>query len=56
MHSATDFLLRQFYIVLFVAVALEQIGLPIPSGPVLLAAGALAGSHRLNLGPALALA
>jgi len=56
MHSAMDFLLRHGYIVLFVAVALEQIGLPIPSGPVLLAAGALAGSHRLNLGPALALA
>lgn len=56
MHSAMDFLLRHGYIVIFVAVFIEQIGLPIPSGPVLLAAGALAGFHRLNLAPALALA
>jgi membrane protein DedA with SNARE-associated domain/rhodanese-related sulfurtransferase len=56
MHSAMDFLLRHGYVVIFVAVFIEQIGLPIPSGPVLLAAGALAGFHRLNLAPALALA
>jgi len=56
MHSAMDFLLRHGYSVIFVAVFIEQIGLPIPSGPVLLAAGALAGFHRLNLGLALALA
>lgn len=37
MQSAMDFLLRHGYIVIFVAVSLEQIGLPIPSGPVLLA-------------------
>ena len=49
MHSATDFLLRHGSIVVFVAVFMEQIGLPIPSGPVLLAAGALAGFQRLNL-------
>jgi membrane protein DedA with SNARE-associated domain/rhodanese-related sulfurtransferase len=51
-----DFLLRHGYVVIFVAVFIEQIGVPIPSGPVLLAAGALAGFHRLNLAPALALA
>jgi membrane protein DedA with SNARE-associated domain len=51
-----DFLLRHDYIVIFVAVFIEQIGLPIPSGPVLLAAGALAGFQRLYLAPALALA
>ncbi len=56
MHSAMDFLLRHGYIVIFVAVFIEQIGLPIPSGPVLLAAGALAGFHRLNLAPVLVLA
>jgi membrane protein DedA with SNARE-associated domain/rhodanese-related sulfurtransferase len=56
MHSAMDFLLRHGYIVIFVAVFVEQIGLPIPSGPVLLAAGALAGYHRLYLAPALAIA
>jgi membrane protein DedA with SNARE-associated domain/rhodanese-related sulfurtransferase len=56
MHSAMDFLLRHGYVVIFVAVFIEQIGLPIPSGPVLLAAGALAGFQRLNLAPVLALA
>jgi membrane protein DedA with SNARE-associated domain/rhodanese-related sulfurtransferase len=50
-----DFLLRHGYIVIFVAVFIEQIGVPIPSGPVLLAAGALAGLHRLNLVPVLVL-
>jgi membrane protein DedA with SNARE-associated domain/rhodanese-related sulfurtransferase len=48
--------LRHGYIVIFVAVFIEQIGLPIPSGPVLLAAGGLVGFHRLSVGPALALA
>jgi membrane protein DedA with SNARE-associated domain/rhodanese-related sulfurtransferase len=56
MHSAMDFLVRHGYIVIFIAVFIEQIGLPIPSGPVLLAAGALAGFHRLLLLPVLALA
>jgi membrane protein DedA with SNARE-associated domain/rhodanese-related sulfurtransferase len=56
MHSAMDFLLRHGYVIIFVAVFIEQIGLPIPSGPVLLAAGALVGFHRLNLAPTLALA
>lgn len=55
MHSAMDFLLRHGYIVIFVAVFIEQIGVPIPSGPVLLAAGALARLHRLNLVPVLVL-
>ena len=54
MHNAMDFLLRHGYSAIFVAVFIEQIGLPIPSGPVLLAAGALAGSGRLNVAPALA--
>lgn len=56
MHSAMDFLLRHGYVVIFVAVFIEQVGLPIPSGPVLLAAGALVGFQRLNLAPVLALA
>ena len=49
MHSAMDFLLQHGYSVILVAVFIEQIGLPIPSGPVLLAAGALVGFQRLNL-------
>ena len=39
--------------VLFTAVAAEQIGVPIPAGPVLIAAGALAGLHRMSLPAAL---
>jgi membrane protein DedA with SNARE-associated domain/rhodanese-related sulfurtransferase len=56
MHSAMEFLLKHGHIVIFVAVFIEQIGLPIPSGPVLLAAGALAGLGRFNLLAVLALA
>jgi membrane protein DedA with SNARE-associated domain len=48
MHSTLDFLLRHGYVVLLAWVFGEQIGLPVPSLPLLLAAGALAGTHRLN--------
>jgi membrane protein DedA with SNARE-associated domain len=34
----------------------EQLGLPLPATPILLAAGALAGSGQMNLGVAIALA
>lgn len=53
MHTATEFLLRHGYFVLTVWVFAEQVGLPIPSIPILLAAGALAGVGRMN--PATAL-
>jgi membrane protein DedA with SNARE-associated domain/rhodanese-related sulfurtransferase len=56
MHSAMDFLIRHGYIVIFVAVFVEEIGLPIPSDPVVLAAGALVGFHRFSLAAVLALA
>jgi membrane protein DedA with SNARE-associated domain len=36
-----DFLLQHGYAVLFVSVLIEQLGLPIPSIPILLAIGAL---------------
>lgn len=49
MHSTIEFVLRHGYAVLLVWVFAEQIGLPVPSIPLLLAAGALAGSGRLNL-------
>jgi len=42
------FLIRHGYAVLFVWVAVEQIGFPLPATPLLLAAGALAGAGRLN--------
>ncbi len=49
MDQTLDFIVRHGYLVLFVWMAAEQLGLPIPAIPLLLAAGALAGSHRLSL-------
>ncbi len=49
MEGSLQFLLRYGYLVLFVSVFVEQIGLPLPAVPVLLAMGALAGSGRLSL-------
>ena len=46
---APDILVRHGYAILFGWVFAEQIGLPIPAVPVLMAAGALAGSGRLSL-------
>jgi membrane protein DedA with SNARE-associated domain len=48
MHSALDFLLHHGYAVLLVWVFAEQLGLPVPSLPILLAAGALAGTGRFS--------
>jgi membrane protein DedA with SNARE-associated domain len=48
MHSTLEFLLRHGYVVLLGWVFAEQIGLPVPSLPLLLAAGALAGTHHLS--------
>jgi membrane protein DedA with SNARE-associated domain len=53
MNEALAFVMRHGYSVLFVWVFAEQIGLPIPAIPILLAAGALAGAGQLNLGMAL---
>jgi membrane protein DedA with SNARE-associated domain/rhodanese-related sulfurtransferase len=55
MNGTVEFLLRHGYFVLFVWVLAEQLGLPLPSAPLLLAAGALAGRHRMNLAMAIAL-
>ena len=49
MHSTIEFLLRHGYVVLLGWVFAEQIGVPIPSLPLLLAAGALAGTGRMSL-------
>lgn len=49
MHGMLEFLFRHGYLVLLVWVFGEQGGLPIPSIPLLLAAGALAGTGRMNL-------
>jgi len=48
MHNVLEFLVRHGYLVLLVWVFVEQAGLPIPSLPLLLAAGALSGIHRMN--------
>jgi membrane protein DedA with SNARE-associated domain len=49
MHRTLEFLLHHGYVVLLVWVFAEQCGVPVPSLPLLLAAGALAGSHQLNI-------
>ena len=49
MSETVDFIVRHGYSVLFAWMAAEQLGLPIPAIPLLLAAGALAGSQRLSL-------
>lgn len=48
MESVTSFLVQHGYLVLFAVVFAEQVGLPIPALPVLLAVGALAGAGQVN--------
>lgn len=54
MNEVVEFLLRHGYLVLFGWVFAEQLGMPVPSIPLLLAAGALAGQSRLSLFTSLA--
>lgn len=49
MPVALDFFLHYAYPILFGWIAAEQIGLPIPSAPLLLTAGTLTATHQLNL-------
>ena len=51
-----EFLVIHGYMVLIAAVLAEQIGLPVPATPFLLAAGALAGLRKFNFGEVLAVA
>jgi membrane protein DedA with SNARE-associated domain len=48
MHGLLEFLLRHGYVLLLGWVFAEQAGLPLPSVPLLLAAGVLAGTGRLS--------
>src|SRR5258707_11125889 len=48
MHRTLEFLLHHGYVLLLGWVFAEQVGLPLPSMPLLLAAGALAGTGRLS--------
>jgi membrane protein DedA with SNARE-associated domain/rhodanese-related sulfurtransferase len=55
MNEIVEFLVRHGYSVLFAWVLAEEIGLPLPSAPLLLAAGALAGTGRMRLPVAVAM-
>src|SRR5262250_2131171 len=48
MHRAFEFLIHHGHGVLLAWVFVEQVGVPIPAMPLLLAAGALAGAGRMN--------
>ncbi len=49
MPVALDFFVHHAYLILFAWIALEQIGLPIPSVPLLLTAGTLSATHQVSL-------
>jgi membrane protein DedA with SNARE-associated domain/rhodanese-related sulfurtransferase len=49
MPVALDFFLKYGYWILFLWVMTEQLGVPIPSVPILLTAGTLTATHKLNL-------
>lgn len=55
MNEVSAFLVEYGEIVLVAVVFAEQIGLPLPAIPVLLAVGALAGVGKMNLGVAVSL-
>jgi len=50
MSIALQFLVHYGYVILFLWVMIEQLGAPIPSTPLLLTAGTLTATHKLNLG------
>jgi membrane protein DedA with SNARE-associated domain/rhodanese-related sulfurtransferase len=49
MLEAMDFVMQYGALLLFVVIFAEQAGLPLPAIPILVAAGALAGSGQMNL-------
>jgi len=56
LKEAVEFLIKHGYSLLFGWVLVEQMGLPIPALPLLIAAGALAGSGKIDLALAVSLA
>jgi membrane protein DedA with SNARE-associated domain len=56
MTPALEFLARHGYSVVFAVVVLQQLGLPLPGAPILLAAGALARGGQLHAAVAVVLA
>jgi membrane protein DedA with SNARE-associated domain len=55
-HAFDEFLLKYGYWVLFFNVLAEQMALPLPTLPLFLAIGALAGLDKMSLWPAVAIA
>jgi membrane protein DedA with SNARE-associated domain/rhodanese-related sulfurtransferase len=55
MNEVSAFVSHYGEILLFIVVFAEQIGLPLPAVPILLAAGALAGAGKINLTGAIVL-
>ena len=49
------FAIRHAYLVIFIATAVEQLGLPLPVAPLLLGAGALARTGQMQIVPAVTL-
>jgi membrane protein DedA with SNARE-associated domain/rhodanese-related sulfurtransferase len=49
MPLALDFFLAYAYWILFLWVMVEQLGIPIPSAPLMLTAGTLTATHKLSL-------
>jgi membrane protein DedA with SNARE-associated domain len=49
MTETLEFVVRHGYVLLFIWVLVEQLGVPIPATPLMLAAGALAGQGRMSL-------
>ena len=56
MDDTLQFFVKHGYVVLFVSVLLEQLGIPLPSTPFIVAAGALAHSGQLSFAAALIVA
>src|ERR1051326_2043600 len=56
MGDTLQFFVRHGYLVLFASVLAQQLGLPLPSTPFIIAAGALARSGQLSLPVALLVA
>src|ERR1043166_8778275 len=56
MGDALQFLIRHGYLILFASVLAQQLGLPLPSTPFVVAAGAPARSGQLRLPAALLVA
>jgi membrane protein DedA with SNARE-associated domain/rhodanese-related sulfurtransferase len=53
MPIAIEFFVGHAYAILFLWVLVEQLGLPVPSIPLLLTAGTLSATHRVHFAPAL---